>query len=120
MNIPFRMDAKFCSFFNYSKTFVAILLAILLSVPTLVSAQDSTAAAGAAAAPAGGGDAAKGESIFKNNCAQCHAPTDERVVGPGLKGASSRHDFAWLSKWVRNSFRLASIILLFIPFSIIA
>ena len=103
MNIPFRMDAKFCSFFNYSKTFVAILLAILLSVPTLVSAQDSTAAAGAAAAPAGGGDAAKGESIFKNNCAQCHAPTDERVVGPGLKGASSRHDFAWLSKWVRNS-----------------
>nr|WP_310588998.1 c-type cytochrome [Dyadobacter crusticola] len=63
-------------------------------------AQDSTATA---AAPAGGGDAAKGEALFKNNCAQCHAVTDERVVGPGLKGASSRHDFAWLSKWVRNS-----------------
>lgn len=100
MNIPFRMDAKFCSFFNYSKTFLAIAIAILLSVPTLVSAQDSTATA---AAPAGGGDAAKGETLFKNNCAQCHAVTDERVVGPGLKGASSRHDFAWLSKWVRNS-----------------
>jgi mono/diheme cytochrome c family protein len=98
MNIPFRMDAKFCSFFNYSKTFVAILLAIFLSVPALVSAQDSTAAAAApaGAASTGRGDAAKGESIFKNNCAQCHAPTDERVVGPGLKGASSRHDFAWL------------------------
>jgi mono/diheme cytochrome c family protein len=99
MNIPFRKDAKFCSFFSYSKTFVAIVIALLLSVPNLVFAQDSTAAA----APAGGGDAAKGETIFKNNCAQCHAPTDERIVGPGLKGASARHDFAWLSKWVRNS-----------------
>jgi mono/diheme cytochrome c family protein len=69
-------------------------------------AQDSTAAAGAgaaAAAPAGGGDAAKGETIFKNNCAQCHAPTDERIVGPGLKGASSRHDIGWLTKWIHNS-----------------
>jgi mono/diheme cytochrome c family protein len=99
MNIPFRKDAKFCSFFSYSKIFVAIVIALLLSVPNLVFAQDSTAAA----APAGGGDAAKGETIFKNNCAQCHAPTDERIVGPGLKGASARHDFAWLSKWVRNS-----------------
>src|SRR5688572_26108331 len=103
MNIPFRKDAKFCSFFSYSKTFLAIFIALLLSVPTLVSAQDSTAAAAGAAAPAGGGDAAKGETLFKNNCAQCHAVTDERVVGPGLKGASGRHDFAWLSKWVRNS-----------------
>lgn len=103
MNIPFRKDAKFCSFFSYSKTFLAIIIALLLSVPTLVSAQDSTAAASGAAAPAGGGDAAKGEALFKNNCAQCHAVTDERVVGPGLKGATGRHDFAWLSKWVRNS-----------------
>lgn len=107
MNIPFRKDAKFCSFFSYSKTFVAsIALAMLLSVPSLIYAQDSTAAAGGAAAgaaPAGGGDAAKGETLFKNNCAQCHAVTDERVVGPGLKGASGRHDFAWLAKWVRNS-----------------
>ena len=101
MNIPFRKDAKFCSSFSYSKTFIAIVVALLLSVPNLVFAQDSTAAAGAA--PAGGGDAVKGEALFKNNCAQCHAVTDERVVGPGLKGVSSRHDFAWLSKWVRNS-----------------
>lgn len=78
---------------------------MLLSLPVLVNAQDSTAAAGAAptGGAAGGGDAAKGEALFKNNCAQCHAVTEERVVGPGLKGASARHDFAWLSKWVRNS-----------------
>jgi mono/diheme cytochrome c family protein len=101
MNISFRPDAKFCSVFNYSKIFAAIVIAILLSVPNFTSAQDSTATA--EAAPAGGGDVAKGESLFKNNCAQCHAVTEERVVGPGLKGASSRHDFEWLSKWVRNS-----------------
>ena len=105
MNIPFPEDSKFSSFFNCSRTFAAILIALMLSVPTFVKAQDSTAAAGAAtaAAPAGGGDAAKGETLFKNNCAQCHAVTDERVVGPGLKGASARHDFGWLAKWVRNS-----------------
>jgi mono/diheme cytochrome c family protein len=104
MYIPFRKDFVFCSFSNYSKTFVAIVIAMLLSLPVLVHAQDSTAAAGAApAGGAGGGDAAKGEALFKNNCAQCHAVTEERVVGPGLKGASARHDFAWLSKWVRNS-----------------
>ncbi|WP_229213867.1 c-type cytochrome [Dyadobacter psychrotolerans] len=76
----------------------------MLSTPVLVSAQDSTAAAGAtAAAPAGGGDAAKGEALFKNNCAQCHAASDERVVGPGLKGATTRNNMAWLTKWVKNS-----------------
>jgi cytochrome c2 len=105
MNIPFREDSKFCSFFPNSKLFLAITIAILLNTFSLSWAQDSTAAAGAgaAAAPAGGGDAAKGETIFKNNCAQCHAPTEERVVGPGLKGVSSRHDMAWLTKWIHNS-----------------
>ncbi len=101
MNIPFREDSRFCSFFPSSKTFIAIAIAILLSVPSFVWAQDSTAAAAPAAA--GGGDVAKGESIFKGSCAQCHAPTDEVVVGPGLKGATSRNNIAWLTKWVHNS-----------------
>lgn len=101
MYIPFPEDSKFCSFIKCSKTFVAIVLTIMLSAPGLLWAQDSTAAAGAA--PAGGGDAAKGESLFKNNCAQCHAVTDERVVGPGLKGATTRQDMAWITKWVKNS-----------------
>ena len=106
MYIPFPKDAKFCSSLKCSKVFVAFLMAIMLSTPVLVSAQDSTASVGgAAAAPAagGGGDAAKGEALFKNNCAQCHAVTDERVVGPGLKGATSRNNMDWLVKWVKNS-----------------
>jgi mono/diheme cytochrome c family protein len=99
MYIPFPEDSKFCSFIKCSKTLVAIVLTIMLSAPGLLWAQDSTATA----APAGGGDVAKGESLFKNNCAQCHAVTDERVVGPGLKGSTLRNDMQWLIKWVRNS-----------------
>jgi mono/diheme cytochrome c family protein len=106
MYIPFPKNSKFCSFVKCSNRIVAIILAIMLSTPVLLRAQDSTASVGgAAAAPeaAGGGDVAKGESLFKSNCAQCHAVTDERVVGPGLKGSTDRHDMAWLVKWVRNS-----------------
>jgi len=47
---------------------------------------------------------ADGEKLFKGNCASCHRATDEKLVGPGLKGARSR----WgseekLVKWVQNS-----------------
>ncbi|WP_149240917.1 c-type cytochrome [Dyadobacter sp. 32] len=99
MNIPFQKVYKFCSFLPSSKTLLAFALTLLLSLPGLVHAQDSTAAAPAA----GGGDVAKGESIFKGSCAQCHAVTDEVIVGPGLKGATTRNNMAWLTKWVRNS-----------------
>lgn len=48
------------------------------------------------------GDAAAGETLFKNNCAQCHAATSETVVGPGLAGVDTRRDLAWLVKWINN------------------
>ena len=45
-----------------------------------------------------------GKSLFENNCAQCHSATTETVVGPGLKGITSRTPGeAWLLKWIRNS-----------------
>lgn len=75
-----------------------------------VNAQDSVAAAGggpvtATPAPAsGGGDVEKGKTLFNNNCAQCHAVTEEVVVGPGLKGVRQRTPGEeWLNKWIRNS-----------------
>jgi cytochrome c2 len=88
---------------------LALSLALLLNGGQ-VNAQDPGAAAGggpAAATPAaasGGGDVAKGEGIFKNNCAQCHATSAEVLVGPGLKGVRQRTPGeAWLQKWIRNS-----------------
>jgi mono/diheme cytochrome c family protein len=48
------------------------------------------------------GDAAAGETLFKNNCAQCHSADASVVVGPGLQGIEDRRDFAWLKKWINN------------------
>jgi mono/diheme cytochrome c family protein len=48
------------------------------------------------------GDAAAGETLFKNNCAQCHAVDASVVVGPGLAGIEDRRDYAWLKKWINN------------------
>lgn len=45
-----------------------------------------------------------GEKLFKGNCSSCHRPTDEKLVGPGLKGVRGRwgNDDAKLVKWVQN------------------
>jgi mono/diheme cytochrome c family protein len=48
------------------------------------------------------GDVAAGETLFKNNCAQCHAVDASVVVGPGLAGIEDRRDYAWLKKWINN------------------
>ena len=48
-------------------------------------------------------DAAK---LFKANCASCHKPSDQKLVGPGLKGVRGRgnwSDDAKLTAWVKNS-----------------
>jgi len=66
----------------------------------LVSALSFGINANAQAAPAG--DAAAGGALFKQKCTSCHA-IDRQVVGPALKGVTSKHDEAWLIKWVKNS-----------------
>ena len=83
----------------------AIVLSLLLLVSSSqVKAQDAAPSTPAAAAPAGGGDAEKGKTLFTNNCAQCHAVTADKVVGPGLLGVESRVPGKdWLHKWIRNS-----------------
>ncbi len=91
--------SKFCG--------TVALAATLFSGAGQVIAQDSSATAGAtAAAPAagGGGDAEKGKAIFAGNCSQCHAVTDEVIIGPGLKDVQQRTPGKeWLYKWIRNS-----------------
>ncbi len=44
-----------------------------------------------------------GKKLFDDNCKQCHTTTEARLIGPGLKGVSDRHDEAWLIPWVKNS-----------------
>ncbi len=66
----------------------------------LVSALSFGINANVQAAPAG--DAAAGGALFKQKCTSCHA-IDRQVVGPALKGVTSKHDEAWLIKWVKNS-----------------
>ena len=86
------------------KSVLALAFVATISLSNVV-AQDKPADAAAitAAAPAAAdGDVAKGEGLYKNNCAQCHAVTDEVVVGPGLKGIEGRRDYAWLKRWINN------------------
>ena len=48
---------------------------------------------------------AEGASLFKGNCAQCHA-LNEVVIGPALKNVHERRPKEWLIKWIRNSQKL--------------
>jgi mono/diheme cytochrome c family protein len=48
--------------------------------------------------------AADGKSIFKQNCAVCHALTDQKITGPGLKGLADRAPKGdWLFNWIKNN-----------------
>jgi len=46
--------------------------------------------------------AAKGESIASVKCTSCHKLTDEKLVGPGWKGVTSRHEPAWIMNFITN------------------
>lgn len=50
---------------------------------------------------------AAGESLFRGNCAQCHALNDV-VVGPALGGVHQRRPEQWLISWVKNSSKLVA------------
>jgi cytochrome c oxidase subunit II len=47
----------------------------------------------------------EGEKLFTANCTSCHA-FDEKVVGPALKGAHTKHAEEWMVKWIKNSQKL--------------
>ncbi|WP_205503027.1 c-type cytochrome [Rufibacter psychrotolerans] len=64
---------------------------------------------GAEAPASGAGGAAdaavieNGQTLFKNNCVQCHSVGSDVVVGPGLRDVHKRRSEAWLIKWIKNS-----------------
>jgi hypothetical protein len=46
--------------------------------------------------------ATKGKSIAETKCFSCHKTTDEKLVGPGWKGVTSRHTPYWIMNFITN------------------
>lgn len=47
--------------------------------------------------------AASGEKVYEVKCASCHKLTDEKLVGPGWKGVTTRHQPEWIMNFVTNT-----------------
>jgi len=47
--------------------------------------------------------ATSGEKVFSVKCSSCHKTTDEKLVGPGWKGVTSRHKAEWIMNFVTNT-----------------
>ncbi|MBS1647571.1 MAG: cytochrome c [Bacteroidetes bacterium] len=46
--------------------------------------------------------AAEGEKIAGVKCGSCHKYTDEKLVGPGWKGVTTRHQPEWIMNFITN------------------
>ncbi|MDE3237192.1 MAG: cytochrome c [Bacteroidota bacterium] len=47
--------------------------------------------------------AENGNKVFGVKCSSCHKLTDEKLVGPGWKGVTSRHTAEWIMNFVTNT-----------------
>lgn len=47
--------------------------------------------------------AANGEKVFGVKCSSCHKLTEEKLVGPGWKGVTSRHSPEWIMNFTTNT-----------------
>jgi cytochrome c2 len=47
--------------------------------------------------------AEKGDKLYELKCSSCHKLTDERLVGPGWHGVTSRHKPAWIMNFMTNT-----------------
>lgn len=43
-----------------------------------------------------------GKTIFEAKCSACHKTTEQKVVGPGLKGVTTRRQPAWILNIITN------------------
>lgn len=46
--------------------------------------------------------AAKGQEIFQTKCTVCHQPTDQKLIGPGLKGITQIRTPEWIMNMITN------------------
>jgi cytochrome c551/c552 len=44
-----------------------------------------------------------GNKVFNVKCSGCHKLTDEKLVGPGWKGITSRHAPEWIMNFITNT-----------------
>jgi mono/diheme cytochrome c family protein len=69
------------------KRFHILAIWVILAVAGRMAIPSATAA--------GKGDAAKGKEVFSGNCAVCHnADSNEKKMGPGMKGLFKRDKLA--------------------------
>lgn len=47
--------------------------------------------------------AGNGEKIYGVKCSSCHKTTEEKLVGPGWKGVTSRHTAEWIMNFATNT-----------------
>lgn len=45
---------------------------------------------------------AQGQAVFQSKCSACHKVTDQKVVGPGLKGVTARRKPQWVLNMMTN------------------
>jgi len=81
---------RFCHFFISNRVikFWTLNLLFLFSTSISISAQEL--------------DVSKGKSLFNANCASCHK-LNKKLIGPALKGVSSKYEKDWLYSWIKNS-----------------
>ena len=44
-----------------------------------------------------------GSKVYSVKCSACHKLTDEKLVGPGWKGVTSRHTAEWIMNFATNT-----------------
>lgn len=44
-----------------------------------------------------------GSKIYAVKCGSCHKVTEEKLVGPGWKGVTSRHQAPWILNFITNT-----------------
>ncbi|MDQ4141106.1 MAG: c-type cytochrome [Bacteroidota bacterium] len=96
------ISCKIKSTYSFFLSLLFLLFTVLTSFAQ--GEQASVSQDGLTAGTASGDDAvaAAGETLFKNNCASCHA-IGEKVVGPALRDVHKRRKLPWLKSWIRNS-----------------
>ena len=94
---------------NQISKVLGISLVVFMLFSISLFAQDEAAATSDVAVTEGfGGDAAKGKTLFNQNCAACHSLT-RKMTGPPLANVESRLsedeglDREWLYTWIKNS-----------------